>query len=359
MVGRWLTALAVGLLSFLGTPALGEDESSCPSGTALSFICGLSGAPEDLAPVPRSKWIIASGYVRQGDAPGGLNLINARTHAVRRVALAQARPRAPFVDCDGPPDSARFSAHGLNLGRAGRSRMYLYVVGHRAREAIEVFDVSNGDDAPRLTWIGCIRAPEGAYFNSVVQLPDGALVATDFLHGSATLRDIAEGRITGAVYQWRPGGRFEKLSGTDLPGPNGVEATADGRWLFVAVGGRRSVLRYDLNRLDRPAEEVNPGLRTDNLRWASDGRLLMAGPDLAGCRPSDLGCFGHLVVSALDTRTLQVTRILTLDPEPSFSLVSSAILVGDNIWLGSPNGNRAAYVRAPWPLSAADRRNVR
>lgn len=346
MARHWALGLAAaGLLLGAGGAAKAQAPAGCAPGEVLAFVCGTTGAPEDLVQLPGTDWIVASGFTGQGAAPGGLSLIDTRAKAARQAAIVAGRPRTPYLDCDGPPDPAKFSTHGLSLKPGPRGRATLFAVGHGGREAIEVFEVGPGAGAPRITWIGCVRAPEGAFNNSVTWLKDGRLAATDFLHKGSVMADIGAGRPTGAVHLWRPGGSWTKLPGSDLPGANGIEATPDGRWLFVAVSGTSAVLRYDLERPGKAPDEVKTAVRTDNLRWAPDGRLLLAGPDRSGCRPDDRACRGVPAVAALDTGTLAVTSVLPPVADPAFPVVSAAIVVGDTVWLGAQSGDRVAYTR--------------
>jgi hypothetical protein len=339
-------ALAVGIASGGGAAAQAPPPAAAPScapSKDLAFVCGLKGAPEDLVRAPDSDWIIASGYA-QGGAEGGITLIDSVSKLAQRAALGGAKPRAPFTDCDGPPDAAHLSTHGLNLKRTGRGKGLLFAVGHGGREAIEVYDVvAGGKDLPHLTWVGCIRPAAGSSLNSVAPFADGRIVYTDFVHQPATFRDIGS-RVTGAVYVWTPGKGAAKIPGSDLSGPNGVEVSQDARFVFVAVSGTGKVLRFDLNAPGGAPAEVAPGLRTDNLRWGPGGKLLMAGPDL-NCRLGDPKCPGQLRVSALDPASLKVSPVLAVPIGPSFPSLSAGLVVGDTLWLGTFGGDRAAYAK--------------
>lgn len=323
--------------------------AACSPGANLRYVCGLP-APEDLVRVPGTNWIIASSLaepVNPDNGGGGLALLDSRRRTATELVPAAAAPRAPYDGCAGPPDPDRFSTHGLSIRPDGRGRSTLFVVGHGNREAIEVFEVaSRGNRAPALTWVGCVPARAGAFNNSVVGLPDGRIIVTDYLQSPATFEDIDAGRITGAVYVWEPGGVFEKLPGTDLSGPNGVEVTRDLRYLFVAVSGTSSVLRYELAATERPPVVIRPKFRTDNLRYAQGGVLLLAGPRPdPTCAADDEQCPETSVVAALNPRTLKLTPILEIPPEAAFSTLSSALVVGRRLWLGSAAGDRVAYIR--------------
>lgn len=338
------------------TPASAQpppDSKACAPGDELRFVCGLP-APEDLIKVPGSPFILASGLVdpsAESPAPfsGGLALIDSANRTGKRITPTAGRARAPYTDFATPPDPAQFSAHGMNLKTQRDGRSLLYVVGHGGREAIEVYKViSRGKRAPSLTWIGAVRAPEGSFFNSVVDLRDGHLIATDFLRRPATFEDIGANRPTGAVYAWTPGGSWRKLPGTKLSGANGVEVSPDERHLFVAVNGNNTVLRYRLAATERRPDMVKPGFLPDNLRYAPDGRLLVAGPKPdPACEPDDDACPQISVVKALDTRTLALETVARIPAEPAFPELSSALIVGSRLWLGSPSGDRAAYIKVP------------
>jgi hypothetical protein len=337
-------AIGIGIGNAGGAAAQGAPASPppCTPTANLTFICGLKGAPEDLVRAPDSDWVIASGYAQNG-AEGGITLIDSVSRLAQRAALGGAKPRAPYTDCDGPPDAAHLSTHGLNLKRTGRGKGLLFAVGHGGREAIEVYDVAaGGKDLPRLTWVGCIRPAPGSSLNSVAPFADGRIVYTDFVHQPATFADIG-GKVTGAVYIWTPGRGAAKIPGSDLSGPNGVEVSTDARYVFVAVSGTGKVLRFDLKAPGALPAEASPGLRTDNLRWGPGGKLLMAGPDLnCGLNPK---CAGQLRVSALDPASLKATPMLSVAIAPAFPALSSGLSVGDTLWLGTFSGDRVAYAK--------------
>ena len=118
----------------------------------------------------------------------------------------------------------------------------LYVVGHGAREAIEVFDVAVGADGPSLTWKGCVPMPDGLAANSVASFADGSIVATVLLMPGRSFMDSIEKRPTGAVFEWTPGSKgFVQVIGTELPGNNGIEVALDGREFYVVSSELQTV----------------------------------------------------------------------------------------------------------------------
>lgn len=343
-------AIAALALTFAPRAALAQaaaPPAGCADGARFKYVCGLKAA-EDLVLIPGTTWIVASGL---GDGatnptsatPGELALIDSVAHTGAKATFAAGAPKAPYDKCPGPPDPAHFATHGLNILPAGRGKARLFAVGHGAREAIEVFDVTAGKGPPTLTWIGCVPALPGAFHNSVVALKDGRIIVTDFLHSPTTFRDMLAGKTTGAVYVWKPGGALTKLPGTDLPGANGVEVSSDLKHLFVAVTGTSSVMRYELAATDKAPAVIKPGLRTDNLRWGPGGKLLLAGPSSEPCPGGAARCPAVPMVVALDPSTLAVTPVLHAAPDPAFASLSSALIVGQTLWLGSPNADRVAY----------------
>ena len=161
----------------------------------VRFICDQNG-PEDLAVVPGSPWVLASGMT----ANGAIRLVNIRDKATTVLfpsATARERPDTKtYSSCPGPIDPEekdKFRAHGLYL-RPGRNAVHtLYMVHHGNRESIEIFEFDARPTAPVLTWIGCVIAPEPIGLNSVVGLPDGGFVTTNFSPRTSGLPRISPG----------------------------------------------------------------------------------------------------------------------------------------------------------------------
>jgi sugar lactone lactonase YvrE len=352
---RRIAALALTAATVLGAAAVAQAQPAAAppappactvQGVKLSFICGLRN-PEDLVQVPGSNWIIGAGLsVAAQPGSGGLILIDGDKKTAARISLnPAAKPQAPFAACPGPLDGSKFSAHGLSILPQGKGKSRLFVVGHGGREAIEVFDVTMSKGAPAIEWIGCVPTVPNGQMNSVVALPDGRIISTMFYQAPMTMGDALQGKNTGAVYVWKPGGAFEKLVGTELPGANGVEVSPDRKYLLVAVTGTSSVMRYDLADTSKPPQAIKTDFRTDNLRWGPGGKLLLAGPGTdPGCKPGPgVRCVSTPVVGALDPATMKLTEVYRGPGEPGFQGLSSALIVGKTLWLGSYMSDRAAY----------------
>jgi len=331
-----------------------EDECE-PSG-GYSFVCGLRN-PEDLVLIPGTKWIIASGMA----ADGALYLIDARQKTWTEL-YPGATPRArhdtqTYGACPGAPGEGGLVTHGLNIRSDGGGRATLYVVGHGAREAIEVFDVDVSAEVPVLTWRGCIPTPDAMEANSVASLVDGSLLVTIPLHTGISIATALAGNASGAVYRWSPGDAgFRKVAGTELPYANGIEVSADGREFYVASSGLASVLAYSNADPAQLLRRTGPlTFIPDNLHAGPDGRLLTAGLNIADAACGDVkqseefsleefaSCPRPFTVVAVDARSMTVDVVATGPANPRFSNITMALPVDDELWIGTFAGDRVAY----------------
>jgi hypothetical protein len=350
---RALGIVAAFALVFCTHTAYAAD-SSCESSGGMDFVCGIRNA-EDLVKVPGTRWIIASGMANGA----GLSLID--THAAKWTALypgdrPQARhDAASFPDCPTPPAAGTLNTHGLNL-RAGRGHSTLYVVGHGAREAIEVFDMDATGERPSLTWRGCVPMPEGLAANSVASFTDGSLVATVLIMPGKTFADSVAKRPTGAVYEWSPGKHgFTLIQGSELPGNNGIEVSKDGREMFVVSSGFQTLVvmsRSNPTKQLRTTEQLP--FTPDNVHMGADGRLLTAGMknDVPACGgppgpQHDLAklstCPRGSIGMAIDPATMKTTTLVETPANPSFSNATMVLVDDKHYWLGTFSGDRVAH----------------
>jgi hypothetical protein len=349
--GIWRALSATGV-----TFALAVSPAVAKPGSDLSFLVGVEDA-EDLLLIPGTDWIVASGMGR--DKPhGALHLINARTKAWSRwfpdQPLRVRLDAGAYPDCVAPPDPARFWSQGLSLRPTGPLTSTLYVAGHGEREAIEVFDVDARGATPLFTWKGCARMPEGLAANSVTSTPSGVLLASVLFHPGRTMADSVEGRATGGVYRRGPAATaFQLIPGTELPGDNGVESAPDGSAFYIVAWGLKAVLRFSLTHPDQAPTTITLPFHPDNVHWGADGRLIAAG--MTASEPAcggpfrviagkvDLSCHRGYEIAAIDPASLKVTPLVSGPPHPDFANVSTALFVGDEVWLGSFRADRLAH----------------
>ena len=355
MAGR---LLFYGLLAQLGlfhTAAAGDACS--PSGN-LHFVCGAQH-PEDLAHVPQTPWLIASGF----SDGAGLKLVDTRDDTLRpwytRSPAQIQHDSAAYPDCQEPPDPAVFNAHGINLRQAGKGTYTLYVVNHGGRESIEVFTVDSRTTEPSLAWNGCVALPTGMAANSVSAFHDGTILATVLTRPGMTITDFVAGKKTGVVLAHKPGSQgFTLIPGTELPGNNGLETAPDDESFYVVAFGWHSVVIFSRAHPEKPSRRVvAPGFMPDNIHW-DNGRLIAAGmqfdePACGGVRKivsgvaDDMHCHRGYSVAQLDPHTLTFTILAYSEPNPDFNGVSAAVIVDNELWLGSYQADRIAHRPLP------------
>ena len=329
--------------------ALAQSGACSPSG-GLNFICGLQ-APEDLVRVPDTRWLIASGMA----AGSGLHLIDTQAKVARSLYGPSVSPsradKAKFAACPGPLDPKQAILHGLSLRPAQAGHYTLYATNHGGRESIEVFDLDARGAAPTATWTGCVLMPNNWPANSVAVFNDGAIVATVLVLPGKTFQDVWAGRNTGVVVMWTPGSKeFRTLTGTELPGNNGIETSPDDREFYVASIGLKRVVAYSRANPSKPLrfaqlKEIGP----DNVHFVGD-RLFTAGiidnePACGGApkKPEDIQCPRGWVVDAIDPKTMAVTEIARGPRAAPYTGTATAIPVDGTLWLSSFNVDRVAY----------------
>lgn len=346
-----MTRVALLLLLPCAFHAATAQEQSCERSGDLDFVCGIE-RPEDLARIPGTRWLIASGF-----APGaGLKLIDTKTRAARPWYREESHTRPDmkrFPDCATPPDFESFNVQGISLRAGLQGRHTLYATNHGGRETIEVFAIDARPNEPELTWIGCVAMPSGTAANSVATYSDGTILATVLTHPGTTITDFVRGGATGGVYEWSPVTKeFRLLPGTQLPGNNGLETARDDSGFFVVAFGWRSVLAFP-RHLTTPARRVEAhGFMPDNLHW-DDARLILAGmqydePACGGTRKivngeaDGMRCHRGYTVAELDPVSLTLRIVAYSGPNERFNGVSAAVVIDDQLWLGSYQSDRIA-----------------
>jgi len=196
--------------------------------------------------------------------------------------------------------------------------------------------------------------------NSVAVLPDGGFALTNFLSkrlgawagpkGAAVRAKLARGEPTGEVWEWNVGHGWSKVPGSEGAGPNGIEASPDGKWYYIAEWGAQKVIKLSRGRPDPIRRAVPVDFHPDNLRWQPDGSLLAAGQRgtveaiLSDCLlKNDCGGIATSVAS-VDPETLATKELVHAYPTNEyFAAGTTGLKVGDEIWVGSTyHGTRIA-----------------
>jgi hypothetical protein len=232
------------------------------------------------------------------------------------------------------------------------------VANHGGRESVEIFSIDLQDNGPRWTWIGCVSMPAGTYPDAVAALPNDGMVISSLWNPQdpERLAKLRAGAPVGGLFEWSPRTGIRELEETKgLSAPNGLIASPEGKFVFVAVWSGKAVARIDRNAAKPKVDEVETGFLTDNLRWSPDGRRIYAGGQ-ATTVDTVLDCVESTTlvncpnvpfqIDSLDPKTLTLTPIIPATALGQMGLGTGAIKVGGNYWISTAHGDRIAIVPA-------------
>ncbi len=320
----------------------------------LKYICGLKNA-EDILPLGDTQWMIASGLNGQFSNTndiGHIYLVNRKNRTFEEFYPGE-KPKfnydkKMFNACPGPINPENFSAHGLALKQQSQGQFRLYITSHGEREAIEVFDINTKGAKPTIIWTGCVLLPGTMLANSVAILSDGGFVSTKFYDPTVpdSFNEIFQGKKTGAVYEWHPGGDVQAIEGSEISGANGIAVSTDNKWVYVAATGTNEIIRF--NRWEHPVklEKRQIGILPDNIRWGDDGLLYTAGDNHPECCDNP-PCQPGWSVFSINPETLELKKIKGFDQTTAIQHASSAILIDNEIWIGTYAGDRIGCLPKP------------
>lgn len=284
-------------------------------------------------------WVVASAF----SGTGGVALIRVNDRMSMTVYPAEsARHRADtrtYPDCPGPPGPDQFTTHGVYVEPGGGPVHKLFVVGHGARESIEIFEIDTAPATPVATWIGCVIAPNPIGLNSVRGLPDGGFLTTNFLPRGGTpeaTRRMMAGEANGEIWEWHTESGWVEVPSSEAAGANGLELSDDGKTLYVAAWGSQSFIRLSRGATPPQREEIPLDFRVDNIHWARDGTLWAVG---------QAGQSWKAV--KIDPESLAVREVVSREDTLEFGAGTAVAEVGDMLWVGSYRGNRIAILPAP------------
>jgi len=348
-----LLVLSSYIILVCGSAAIADD---CSNSGELKYICGPKNA-EDILPLGDSPWLITSGLNGQfsnTNDTGHIYLVNRSEKTFEEFFPGEKlnfyHDKEMFNACPGPINRDKFSAHGLALQQRSSEQFRLYITSHGEREAIEVFDIDTKGSKPAISWAGCVLLPDKMLANSVAILSDGGFVTTKFFDPTVpnSFNDISQGRITGGVYEWHPGGKMNAIHGTELSGANGIAVSPDNKWVYAAASGTREIVRYDRTEYPVTVEKVQISIVPDNIRWGDDGMLYTAGSNYVPPEECENPpCVTGWSVFSIDPETFKAKRVTGVDQTATLQNASSAIAIGDEIWVGTFSGDRIGYLPKP------------
>lgn len=217
---------------------------------------------------------------------------------------------------------------------------------HGGRQSIEMFELRKASTGWTLAWHGCEVAIHD--YNDLAILPDGGFVGS-YPSGlsSGNTQTAASGGATGYVARWTPGKGESEVPGTRMRGPNGVAASADGRYMYVNEFPARTVHKFDLNQ-NKELASVKLDFLPDNLTWTKQGHLLAAGVKGArGDCPAGSGkpCLQGFGVAEIDPATMLARTVFdSATSPPLISSVSVALKVGNAVYIGAFQGDRLVKI---------------
>lgn len=321
--------------------------------------------PEDLIALPGTDSLIISGMSADpgmdGGAAGHLYLMDKNTEELTEIwpdrKHATELNEELYSDCPAPPELEIASPHGIGLEEQEDGSSQLYVVNHGGRESVEVFNLEpSAGQGNEVTWIGCELLPEGTFGNGVVPDPasDGFYVTHYFDPADmmAGFEAAFAGDDTGYVLHADPSTGWQKVSGTDMSAPNGIAVSDDGADLYVAGWGSRDVRKFAMDGNVGEPEVLKLDFMPDNLRWTSEGTLLVTGQDIDGFKTFQ----GFQTGEVAPEPGFQVMEIepdgftakeIASGTSAGFTNPTTAIEVDGDILIGSVDGNKIMRLAKP------------
>lgn len=329
--------------------------SACVDESQISYLCGVING-EDILKLGNSPYLLVSGMNGQlANNPainGRIHLVNPQDRSFS-ILFPGANPAFEhnatlYGSCPGPLDVTNFSAHGLALKPldTGPERFRLYMTSHGAREAIEIFEI-DALSALTIKWVGCVPMPNTSWTNSLVILNDWGFLATQFMDPTGSgMQGVTNKEITGHVFEWHPGAEVGVIAGTELSGPNGIAITDDERFVYVAAFGTAEVVRFDRSSTPPAIERLPITVAPDNIHWSTDGTLYATGGNVtATCGGPECG-IGWSVIEVVPS-VMTASRLTGVDETAAMQGVSSALSVGNEIWIGTYGGDRLGILPKP------------
>lgn len=338
------------------TAASSAQERFKPDETSAQAV-GELGASEDVFVIPGTRWLIVSVHSFDPKDAGALELVDTDDGSIRRFYPEGAEaPRAGSGTqpkcAEGPPQ--RFDPHGISIRPGKDGEHTLYVVHHGVRESVEIFHLDAKGSLPKIAWEGCVLTPQGVTGNAVAPTADGFVMTRTILpapsEAAAWIAKLKAGERMGEVLSWTSRDGWKKIeTGVDVM-PNGIEVSPDGKWLFYSDSELETFNRIALGQSPVQKDVIKTGFHTDNIHWAPDGSLLLAGQtgevgQITKCAFALLeSACGRSVVWRIDPATLKTQVLLDTD---HYRRASGAAQVGNRLWLGAIRGTIGTAALSP------------
>jgi hypothetical protein len=107
----------------------------------------------------------------------------------------------------------------------------------------------------------------------------------------------------------------------------------------VAAWGSQSFFRLSRGAVTPARDEIRLGFRVDNIRWGRDGSLYATGQTGSREVPETSS-----VIVKINPDTLAVHEVFRRTDDAAFRSGTVAVEVGNELWVGSYQGDRIAVI---------------
>ncbi len=348
---KWgvLTIIAILGLQGCGVPD-GALIHSCEPASNMTPVCGLQ-SPEDIEVLPGNDFLLLSEYGSMGERSGQIVRFNVNDNshqAIFPVPTPLPATLAGDPACTQPP-GPEFSPHGSHLVQLKDGSWRYLAVNHGGREAVELFAlVNDAEGLPHLHWQGCVPAAENTLINDVVGLSNGDVVFSRMYNPKKPYQMALASLFavdTGDVWYWSRADGLRRLPNTVGSLTNGVQISADERFVFINQYMNEEVHKYDLATQEVVA--VAKGVSADNSAWAPNGELWLATHDsdmrtLFACFNSpQVACGLGFEIVALNPETMALRRVFKHRGAP-MGAATVAVANRGKVYFGTFVGDRMA-----------------
>jgi hypothetical protein len=303
---------------------------------------------EDLTPIPGTDWIVACGHVGPTVSTGRLYVVDTRDLSCTELFpynLTFDPDRTLTGAAEGSLDPDTLHPHGIDVGSGPDGQPTLYVVNHGGTESVELFRIDFSGPYPSLRWLASVTLPHGLWGNDVARVDGGGFVVSSSFDVSEgrekAMARMAAGELNGAVAEWSPSGGWTIHPGGQVNCANGVAVSSDGEWIYVACTLPKSIRKFSRGPGPLEIHEVTLDTMVDNITWTADGRHLLATGASASYAEFRAALDGpgprarvRSKVVQIDAETLEGVELAEYGPD-EFGLATTALEVGEEIWIGS------------------------
>lgn len=314
--------------------------------------------------IPDSDWLITSSLHDPEQQNGFLYILRTTDRFCTTVFpdnVEYAHDDCTYDPSLPVPKAGQWQNHGMAIKRGPDGLHTLAVVNHNVdgqpeREAVEMFELWLEADTPRLRHVGTVLMPEDAWPTDLALLPgDGRGFVVNSLFDprweNPNVR-LRAAELIGRIFTWTPEDGWVEVPGGPFAGPNGIEISPDGKHVFAGCWPSREVLKIARDGSEPVAVAHANGVLLDNFTWTDHGTLLNAGhltdPEKVHSHFED----GALVESNIpwavvevDPETLQVVTLAGGSTPEGWGMGTSAVQVGDEIWVGSARAKGLALLK--------------